>query len=68
MSESLKTQSLENQEGPNWRAFGRILAIGRLRRLGLKPIPREVVDRLKREGKTNLLPPQYQVEERKAGI
>jgi len=47
----------ENQNEPNWRAFGRYLAIGYLRGLGLLPMPEEVRERLIREGKTHLLPP-----------
>ena len=42
---------MKDQEntGPNWRAFGQILFLGRLRILGIEPTPQEVKDRLKRE-------------------
>lgn len=41
---------IKEQEGPDWRAFGRMLAIGRLRRLGLAPIPPEVLEQMKEAG------------------
>jgi hypothetical protein len=34
--------------GPNWQAFGRILAIGRLRNMGIEPTPAEVLRREER--------------------
>lgn len=47
-----KSTSIQKpQEGPNYREAGRLLALGCLRRLGYLPIPREVQERLEREGK-----------------
>lgn len=40
----------EEQKAPDWHGFGKILAIGHLRQIGLAPIPKEVKERLKREG------------------
>ena len=39
----------ENASGPDWKGFARILAIGRLRRLGIEPTPPEVLERKKQE-------------------
>jgi hypothetical protein len=36
------------QEGPNWPAFFRLLARGRLRRLGLAPMPPELKKKMDR--------------------
>jgi len=59
-----KQESLDSRTGPNWRAFGRFLAIGCLRRLGYLPMPKEVRDRLVREGKAHLLPDAKEVDSR----
>lgn len=37
MNNQLKNES--PQDGPNWKGFAEILAIGYLRALGLKPMP-----------------------------
>jgi hypothetical protein len=60
MNSQIKNQC--QQDGPNWRGFAEILAIGYLRTIGLKPIPQEVIDRLIKEGKIHLLPSQYKKE------
>jgi len=48
---SARTDSKETniQSGPNWAGFARYLAIGRMRRLGILPMPKEVAERLERE-------------------
>lgn len=38
-----------NQDRPNWAAFFKLLAKGRMRRLGLAPMPPELKD--KKDGK-----------------
>lgn len=35
-------------DGPNWPAFFRLLALGRLRRLGMAPLPPELRENRKR--------------------
>ncbi len=42
----------DNRSGPDWKAFGRALAIGELRILGLAPVPPELqekVEQIRRE-------------------
>jgi hypothetical protein len=43
---------LDKPEGPDWKAFGRALAIAELRILGLAPVPPELqeqVEKIRRE-------------------
>ena len=53
MTRKRRTRSEEPERtGPNWPAFYRYLAIGCLRKAGVLPMPKEVIERQKqvREG------------------
>lgn len=45
---------MEKTEGPNWKAFGQILAIAELRILGFAPVPPELKEKVERARKKRL--------------
>lgn len=42
-------RNVSNQEGPNWPEFFRLLAKGRMRRLGLAPLPPELKNKVNKK-------------------